>query len=425
MRVYRLAILTSLAGLTVILLGTAVYALQTPSSPPATSNALHKITQQENPLRAQKQGADYLAIVADEPGFMNALTPLLTHREETGLQVTAVSLAQITAEFGDGEVSPQAIRDFLQFTATHWQPAPQFILLVGDATFDDQLNDNNLLPTHMLQTEDGSFAACDSWYTTFDSTSSTPPAAIGRFPVQTAAQLTAVIRKTIAYETAVTQSPDEPWLQRALLIADDEPYFDIATDHLEDNLNRSGYYIHDFHMSQNQDIYPYITTVLNRGVGILNYSGHGSETNFAEGIAFTADDARLLQNEHRLPIFTAFSCQNGTFTDPNQDSISEELLLTENGGVVAAIGTSGRMKTHDSLLLSNIFYQHLLHDSATTLGDVLMKTKTAVHDNDDLATAVQTYNLLGDPALQLHHPPQSQIVKPIPLSGATTLVNDK
>ena len=425
MRVYRWAILTSLAGLTVILLGTAVYALQTPASSTITHNELHKITQQEIPLRAQKQGADYLAIVADEPGFMDALTPLLTYREKTGLQVTAVSLAQIMSEFGDGEASSEAIRDFLQFTAEHWQPAPQFVLLVGDATSEPQRNttNRNLLPTHLLAITPNTTAASDSWFITFDGTNT--PIAIGRFPVQTVAQVTAVVNKTIAYETAVAQSPDAAWLQRALLIADDQPYFDMAAEHLEDNLDRSGYHTHDLHMSQNQDIYTNIIAVLNRGVGILNYTGHGSETSFADGIAFTAEDARLLQNEYRLPIFTAFSCQNGSFTDPDQESVAQQLLLSENGGIVAAIGTSGHTETHDSLSLSSIFYRQLLNGRATTLGEVLTKTKTAVHDNEDLETAVQTYNLLGDPALHFHQANPPQIVKPMPMTGATTLVNDQ
>lgn len=419
MRVYRLAILTSLAGLTVILLGTAVYALQ-PTTLPITHNELHKQTQREMPLRISDRGADYLAIVADEPGFMDALAPLLTHREERGLQVTAVSLSQVASEFGDGEISPQAIRDFLTFTAENWHPSPQFVLLVGDATNPAKTSesDQNLLPTYLLETEPNTFAASDSWYTT-DSVS------IGRFPVQSVEQLTAVVDKTIAYETAVTQSPDAAWLQRALLIADDEPYFDMATEYLEANLENSAYQIHDLHMSQDQDIYANIVTILNRGVGILNYTGHGEKTSFADGVAFTADDARLLQNEDRLPIFTAFSCQNGAFTDPNQASIAEQLLLADNGGVVAAIGTSGHMDTEQSLSLTSTFYNLLLHGNNSTLGKVMAETQTAVHGANELETAVLTYNLLGDPALHFHQPTQEQLVIPLPVANPAVFVNDQ
>ncbi|MCZ7670836.1 MAG: C25 family cysteine peptidase [Chloroflexi bacterium] len=60
-------------------------------------------------------------------------------------------------------------------------------------------------------------------------------------------------------------------------------------------------------------------------MGILNYTGHGSESNFGDGAAFTAEDARLLENEERLPLFTAFSCQNGAFSDPVENSVAEQL----------------------------------------------------------------------------------------------------
>jgi len=427
MRDYRWAILTSLAGLTVLLLGTAVYALQwspAPAAQPVTYNELYKQTQREVPLRAPKRGADYLVIVAAEDGFMTALTPLLEYRRAQGLETTAVSLTQIADEFGDGDPTPQAMRRFLRYVTENWQPAPRFLLLAGDAavpetqTTETALN-QNLLPTYSIDSQN----ADDSWFVTYDSGG--PVMAVGRFPVQTAEALTAVVQKTIAYETAVSQSPEAAWLNRALLVAGDAPYFDMASKHLENNLDQSGYYTHDLHMSQNQDIYTNIVAVLNRGVGILNYAGHGGETGFEDGAAFTADDAHLLENEDRLPVFTAFSCQNGAFTDPYQDSVAEQLLLAENGGIVAAIGASSPTNTQHSLSLANTFYHTLLNGNATTWGEVLAQTKTAVIGDKNLETAVHTYNLLGDPALPIHQPAAAKIVKPMPLSGPTLFVNDQ
>ncbi|MFO7680055.1 MAG: C25 family cysteine peptidase [Chloroflexota bacterium] len=428
MRDYRWAILTSLAGLTVLLLGTAVYALQmspAPTTETITYNELYKQTQREAPLRAPKRGADYLVIVADEAGFMTALTPLLDYRRAQGLETTAVSLAQIAAEFGEGDATPQAIRRFLRYTTENWQPAPRFLLLAGDAALEESPTpqaapNRNLLPSYSVDGRN----ADDSWFVTFDENG--PGMAVGRFPVQTAEALTAVVNKTIAYETAVSHSPNAAWLNRALLIAGDAPYFDMASKHLENNLDESGYHIHDLHMSQNQDIYTNIVSVLNRGVGILNYTGHGGETGFEDGAAFTADDAHLLENKDRLPVFVAFSCQNGAFSDPYQDSIAEQLLLAENGGIVAAVGASGPTITQHSLSLANTFYHTLLNGNATTWGEVLAQTKTAVIGDEDLETAVHTYNLLGDPALPVHQPPSGQIVRPpLPISGPTLFVNDQ
>ncbi len=104
MRVYRWVILTILAGLTVLLLGTAVYALQTPSEPPPSANNQQRRTPSTLTLRSQKQGTNYLAIVIEETFFLDPLSPLLDYRKKTGLQKTAVSLSQINAELGNREI---------------------------------------------------------------------------------------------------------------------------------------------------------------------------------------------------------------------------------------------------------------------------------------------------------------------------------
>jgi hypothetical protein len=54
------------------------------------------------PLTAEDQGADYIAIVADMAGFEEVLQPLLDHREQQGMDVISVPLSQIFDEFGYG-----------------------------------------------------------------------------------------------------------------------------------------------------------------------------------------------------------------------------------------------------------------------------------------------------------------------------------
>ncbi|MCZ7670837.1 MAG: C25 family cysteine peptidase [Chloroflexi bacterium] len=160
------------------------------------------------------------------------------------------------AEFGNDTGGAQAMREFLRYAAENWQPTPRYLLLAGDAASPSAAQpdapNRNLLPTHLVS-QGSSQAADDGWFVTFDD--SGPQMTVGRLPVQTAEELTTVVAKTIAYETAVSQTPNAAWLRRALLIADDKPYFDMAQDQLEDSLYQNGYHIHDLHMSQNQDIY--------------------------------------------------------------------------------------------------------------------------------------------------------------------------
>ncbi|MCZ7670835.1 MAG: C25 family cysteine peptidase [Chloroflexi bacterium] len=99
-------------------------------------------------------------------------------------------------------------------------------------------------------------------------------------------------------------------------------------------------------------------------------------------------------------------------------------MLAPNGGVAAAVGASGATETESSLILASVFYHVLLDGSNATLGEALNDMKTAVRGDEELETAVRTYNLLGDPALALHKPAAGQLARPLPLLGPTTFVND-
>lgn len=372
----------------------------------AIQPSLRAVPQWPQSLLAQGRGAAYVAIVADEPGFIDALAPLLSYRANQGFTPTAVSLTQIYDEFGYGQQDPAAIRAFLAYAAQNWQPAPQFVLLVGDATYDMQAaNDDtrNLLPTYLERQPDSSAYAHDGWFVTFP-THHSPAMSIGRFPVKTLAQLDTLVAKTIAYEYALADGVADPWQRQALLIADDEPAFDAISDSLETTLADSGYQIHDLHMSTKENIRFDIISALNKGVGIVNYTGHGDAVTWGDEAVFQVQDAAMLGNGSRLPILTAFNCQSGDFSDPGEDSLAENLLWSEKGGIVAAIGPSARLSSGYSLDLVNDFYGQFLNGRAHTLGEALLATQTAAEEEQGEETAVYTLNLLGDPALSLPKP---------------------
>ncbi len=354
-------------------------------------------------LKSAENGADYIAIVPSVEGFEEALQPLLDHRREQGLRVMAVSLDQVFDEFAFGRRTPQAIRDFLEYASTTWEkPAPRFALLVGDATYDiydfTGSQNKNLLPTQLVHTEFAGLVASDTWFTMFDEQTPAPQLAIGRLPAQNADQLAAMVAKTITYETQ--SGGDDDWISRALLVADDEPRFDQTSDLLNEGLEGMGYRTQRLYMTENEDIHDAIVSAMNHGVGILNYVGHGGVEVWGDEIVLKADDADILENGNRLPIFTTFTCLNGYFNHPSSDALAETLLWAENGGVVAAIAPSGRSFTSQQEPLADAFYSYLLHGDNLTLGEALLRAKQDAAANEDLLEVIHTFNLLGDPALR-------------------------
>ncbi len=357
----------------------------------------------EAPLR-NLNAADYIMIAPTVNGFDEALQPLVALREEQRISVQVVALEQIYDEFGFGQKSPEAIRDFLGFAQRNWSPPPRFTLLAGDASYDRNGlsggSNSDILPTHLAFSAYGGTVGDDSWYVD-DGDSETVDMAIGRFPAQTVDELAAMVRKTIAYESAENTA----WRNRTLLVADDEFYFDAASEELADSLATTGFANQKLYMSQNENIHDAIIGALNQGVGLLNYVGHGGIRVWGDERVLSVEDADSLTNRLRLPIFTTFTCLNGFFNHPQDQALAETLLSAERGGIVAAIAPSGRSLISQQTQLSNTFYTLFLTEREATLGQVLQMMKTQLdEDNTSLVDAARTFNLLGDPALRFQFP---------------------
>lgn len=369
------------------------------------------VAPQRTPLRQADRGADYIAIVpdGDEPDnpFLAALQPLVDYRRQQGLQVVTVALSQIYDEFAFGQAAPSAIRDFLAYATQHWRPAPRFALLVGDASYDLHHFTNgrnvNYIPTYLVYTQYAGYVASDTYFAVFQPDSLAPGIAIGRFPVQTPSQVSAIVKKTLEYE----QPQQTDWQDRALLVADDENVFNQVSDELAVSLESETYRVDKLYMTQNEDIHDSIISILNQGVGILNYVGHGSVRVWGDERVFQAEDAAVLNNGTQAPIFTTFTCLNGYFNHPEEDALAETLLWASQGGIVAAVAPSGRSTTNQQLPLADAFFNALLTRKAVTLGEALQQAKIASADKPELAEVIHTFNLLGDPALHFHIPTQA------------------
>jgi hypothetical protein len=122
-----------------------------------------------------------------------------------------------------------------------------------------------------------------------------------------------------------------------------------------------------------------------------------------EGV-FDAEDADILINGQRLPIFTTFTCLNGYFNHPEVNALAETLMWAEDGGVVAAVAPSGRSLTSQQRPLAAVFFQSLFNGDAQTLGEALLLSKVAAADDVGLRDVIHTFNLLGDPALHFQMP---------------------
>ena len=91
-------------------------------------------------------------------------------------------------------------------------------------------------------------------------------------------------------------------------------------------LSNQGFNVYRLHMSQEENIRHNIINAVNQGVGLVNYVGYGNEFAWGDEAVLQNSDAQTLNNAERLPILTAFSSGNGTFTETQTDSLVEILL---------------------------------------------------------------------------------------------------
>jgi hypothetical protein len=136
------------------------------------------------------EDAEYLIITHDN--FFQEVLPLADWKEKKGLTTKIVN----TSEIAPSGPTADDIADYIQDAYDTWNPAPSYVLLVGDSDF---------IPTHYRNPhpsgKHGDFdTAADLYYATVDGTDYFPDIYVGRLSVDTAAQATTIINKILDYE---------------------------------------------------------------------------------------------------------------------------------------------------------------------------------------------------------------------------------
>ena len=375
-------------------------------------------------------GADWLAIYHRD--FRAAAERLAQWRADDDrfgppLRTMAIDVQDIYDEFSGGLLDPAAIRNFLAYAAEHWDPAPMFVALVGDGTYDyknnSALSQGNWIPA--FQDGDSTY---DEWYTRVVGDDLFPDMAIGRLTVQTAAEADAVIDKLIAYDRAPELGP---WQSRVALVADDlfkwdephkvESYFIIDSEYMAQYvmpkaLDLTKLYIAQFPLEGREKprARDEFVRLFNKGALIVTYLGHGTYDRLAhEWMFFLARDLDKLKNGGRLPLFFTAASQVGVFDDPVRNSIPEAFLKKEDGGVIGMICATRVGYHHTNVQLANKFYEQMHYSGRehVPIGLALLEAKQVllpvyVHNSNEESTFrnIQRYSLFGDPATRLAMP---------------------
>ncbi len=341
---------------------------------------------------SSEHGANVLMVAARE--LMPAMQPLIDLRETQGYSVAVVPVEDVYDEYSYGIKRAAAIRDLVRDSATRWNEAPKFLILVGDASYDPRdflgLGGIDLVPTKFVST-DGFEAVSDDWFGDVNG-DLLADLIVGRLPVKTATDLEALIAKTVAYEQdALTWS-------EALYVSDDDMGQQFETSNLLlkgllPSLNADDVVVREL---GNEAARAAVLEALNQGVDLVSYVGHGSVQTWS-GSILAVDMLDQLSPEANPAVFTMMNCMNGYFFDAALDSLAEGLLAVDGGAVAVFAPTGMAGYSPQEPMMAALFEMLETNSDGVTLGEVVAVAKQAAGSDD----VRRTWVVLGDPMIHV------------------------
>lgn len=390
-------------------------------------------------LRAASHRADMIMIT--QHTLRAEATRLAEFHRRHGLAVEIVDIADIFDEFNFGLTHPRAIRDFIALAHSTWTPpAPRFVLLVGDASWDlknptaddshyadwtyrpwettnfvknsstayagaGNANDRGLIPTHNYPTYQG-YAASDTWFACVEGDDDRPDVAIGRLPAATPDELAGMIDKVITY---VDGAKVGPWRRGMLFIANENPGFQQRMDTTAQEVVARGFVPIRVYPRGDQPVNAEHTERIVRafddGLLLVEFLGHGGRYIWRTAPSDLKENRDLFTLEHLdrltppplLPVVVSLTCYSAPFDHPTADSIGEKLVRIPGRGAIAVVAASWR--NSPSTEMGRVLMEELLAPGAT-IGEAVMRMKQQIAN----PMLIQLYNLLGDPAVPMATP---------------------
>ena len=384
----------------------------------------------------------YTMLIVSNPLFIEAADSIAEfHRQHDNMSVFVATTEQIFNEFSSGATDVSAIRDFARLiynSATGEHNILKYLLLIGDGSYNNILRSTgnpNFIPTYQSANSlNAAFSyVSDDFFGLMDENEGghefmenySLDLGVGRLPVKTEEEAISLYRKIKNYNTYKNKGD---WQNNILFAADDQDYnlhmkqANGLADWVDNNHPQYAIkkVLIDAYPQASTSIgtrYPdakrIITSNIEKGLLIFNYTGHGGENGLADEEILMREDIEQLTNLHKLPLFITATCEFSRFDDLTNEedgtliertSAGELSILNPNGGSIALITTTRIVYSSENHELNTRFYQFALardpDGNLYTLGDVMKMTKNILGDSRNKLNFI----LLGDPALKLAIP---------------------
>lgn len=331
--------------------------------------------------------------------FAPDMQPFVTWKNKKGIKTELVlkSVAGTTAA---------AIKTYItNYLVTN--PTLKYVLLVGDAAE---------IPSPVTVYGDS-----DNSYGYISGSDSYPELFVGRFSASTNTHVQIMVNRTVNYEQ--TPQASATWYKKGIAIASDQgPGDDAEMDYEHQRGLRSQMLAYTYNnYSENFDgsqggidlagnpTAASIGSQIDAGVGIITYTGHGSDFAFSTS-GYSATNITTLNNTTAHPFIWSVACVNGNFV-LNATCFAEGWLragtpAAPEGALATLMSTINQswnppMEGQDAMV--NILVESAAGNIKRTFGGLSMNG--CMQMNDAYGTGgdemTDTWNLFGDPSVMV------------------------
>ncbi len=296
------------------------------------------------------------------------------------------------------------IKDYVQEVYDTENPAPTFMILVGDVTMNDgtavpDYNYGYYYSGHGYSLLDGEDYFSDLFY--------------GRWTVDNANECRTYSKKVKWYETTPTSGGSD-WLHKAIVVATYDhavsPVWNVLW--VRELLLSYGYSQVDTFFERGSVIpsASEISAPINSGLGHIDYRGWAGSNGWWEP-EYTVTDVMTLSNSEAFPVVVSIVCGTGdygAFTDPcfGEAWLRAGTVTNPRGGVAFFGTTDHDTNTRYNNPINGGFYTSLFVHDLPHIGQCewLAKTETLrLHPRefDFIELYFHSYGTLGDPGLMM------------------------
>jgi hypothetical protein len=243
-----------------------------------------------------------------------------------------------------------------------------------------------------------------------------PSMYIGRFPVNDTTELGTMVSRSVDYQAS--PAPGD-WRLKITFVADNPD--DDAGDFYWYSDQIADYYLPEVYTAEKvyykqvpeydtaQEVRDAIVAAINEGRLLVSYVGHAADYWWAgEKLFRREDEIPLLTNSEVWPIMLPMTCKEGRFAwyRSGLNGLSETIVRAANKGAVASWAPSGLGVAVGHDYLEAGFFEAVFDHGIRRLGEATYEGKRNLWENGGgaLRDLVETYYILGDPALQINTP---------------------